>query len=44
MEKNRKHQPRSDELRHIRSSGSGWILLAMLAVLVILFAYMAIKG
>lgn len=43
MEKNRHKQPYSNSVRHNRSSGSGWIVLAMLIAMAILVIYISIK-
>lgn len=43
MEKNRHKQFQLDRVGHIRSSGSGWIVLAMVLAMVILLICIAIK-
>jgi len=43
MEKHRHNQSHWDSVRHIRSSGSGWIVLAMVIAMIILVIFIAIK-
>lgn len=44
MEKGRGKKSHWDEVSHIRSDGSGWIVLGLVVLMVIVFIIMALKG